>query len=201
MKLKDETKKELILDVARKEFLDKGFRDASLREIAQKAKGTTGTIYTYFENKDKIFRNLVNPVILKMEAKQMEYKLSVTEIGMNPKRWFTRNLEFLIGLIEAYPDEMKLLFLKSDGSSLQYYKETLVERGLERSTRAFRQLKRSKDFNGQELSEFFVLNLVRYVINVVIELLKQDKSKEEIVIYKNEITSFLFGGWKALVEF
>jgi AcrR family transcriptional regulator len=200
----DETRK-LILATAKQEFLDLGFRHASLRIIAKRLNATTGIIYTYFKNKNEIFAILIKPVTnefeRRLDTKELSINEAIEETDMIPKSWFTKNLKFLIGLIENYPDEMKLLFLKSDGSQFETYKERLMSKGMERSLAIFRTLKRSKDFEGQELSEFFVFNLVSYVINIVIEILKQDKNKKEIAYYENEITSFLFSGWKALVDF
>ena len=40
-----------ILKCAKAEFLEKGFKDASLRTIAKQAGVTTGAIYGYFKDK------------------------------------------------------------------------------------------------------------------------------------------------------
>ncbi|MDY7037236.1 MAG: TetR/AcrR family transcriptional regulator [Thermodesulfobacteriota bacterium] len=204
MKIKTDKTKKSILRAAEKEFLKKGFRSALLRDIAKNANGTTGVIYTYFKNKDELFNHLVQPVIIILEGKLVTNVLSIQEAkeetGMDPKGWFTQNLKFLIDLIEKYPNEMKLLFLKSEGSSLQNYKERLIEKGTRRSITAFRTLKRSKEFEGEEISEFFVTNLVMYIINIVVEIIRQNKNRKEVPYYEKEITSFLFSGWKALVK-
>lgn len=204
MKPKRDKTKALILAVARQEFLAKGFREASLRHIAKKANGTTGIIYTYFKNKNDLFETLIQPVIHQFEKRLATEEMSITEaseqLGMSPKAWFTKNLKFLIGLIEAYPDEMRLLFLNAQGSAFENYKEMLIQAGTRRSVAIFRTLKRDKSFKNHELSEFFVLNLVKYVINVVVEMMKQNKSPKQIASYANEITSFLFSGWKGLVD-
>ena len=204
MKPKSDETKDLILAVARQEFLAKGFHEASLRYIAKKANGTTGIIYTYFKNKNDLFETLVQPLVHQFEKRLATEEMSIKEaseqLGMSPKTWFTKNLKFLIGLIEAYPDEMRLLFLKAQGSAFENYKEMLIQAGTRRSVAIFRTLKRKKSFKNQELSEFFVLNLVKYVINVVVEMMKQNKSPKQIAAYENEITSFLFSGWKALVD-
>lgn len=49
-----------ILICSKEEFLKKGFKDASLRNIAKNANVTTGAIYRYFKDKDAIFVTLVN---------------------------------------------------------------------------------------------------------------------------------------------
>lgn len=205
MKLKSDETKDSILAIARQEFLAKGFQGASLRHIAKQANGTTGIIYTYFKNKNDLFETLVQPVLHQFEKRLATEEVSIKEafeqMGMSPKVWFTKNLKFLISLIEAYPDEMRLLFLKAQGSSLENYKDVLIQEGTRRSVAIFRTLKRKRAFEDQELSEFFVLNLVKYVINIIVEMMKQNKSPEQIACYENEITSFLFSGWKGLVDF
>lgn len=203
MKLKKDFVKEEILRVAKDEFLKKGFRDASLREIAKKTNRTTGVIYTYFRNKNEIFERLVQPVLVKFEHKLASKEISFDEARAtegNLKKWFTNYIRFLIDLVEENRDEMKLLFLKSEGSSYTNLKEELIEIGITKRKKEFQKLTRTPEFKGQVLSEFFIRNLVNYVFNASIEMLKQNSSKAEIDKYEAEITAFVHSGWKALVE-
>jgi AcrR family transcriptional regulator len=48
----------LILDAARKIFLEKGYAQASIRNIAEAIEYSPGTIYLYFKEKDEIFHAL-----------------------------------------------------------------------------------------------------------------------------------------------
>ncbi len=48
-----------ILSCAKKEFLEKGYKDASLRVIAQEAGTSTGSIYTRFGDKEGLFEAIV----------------------------------------------------------------------------------------------------------------------------------------------
>ena len=59
MKHKDDLAIDKILDCARQEFLEKGFADASMRAIAEKAGYTTGMLYGRFADKSRIFREIV----------------------------------------------------------------------------------------------------------------------------------------------
>ena len=52
---------EAILSCAKKEFLEKGYKDASLRVIAQEAGTSTGSIYTRFGDKEGLFEAIVSP--------------------------------------------------------------------------------------------------------------------------------------------
>ena len=58
---KDEVEKKL-LDAAKKEFLDKGFKRASIRSIVKSAGTTIGNFYNYFESKEMIFSALVETI-------------------------------------------------------------------------------------------------------------------------------------------
>ena len=51
---------ELILAAAEKEFLEKGYEAAALRDIAAAAGVTTGALYGYFKNKQELFGALVD---------------------------------------------------------------------------------------------------------------------------------------------
>lgn len=52
---------EKIETCAKKEFLDKGYVDASLRTIAAEAGTTTGSIYSRYGGKEGLFSALVEP--------------------------------------------------------------------------------------------------------------------------------------------
>ena len=56
---KDKSLDAKIIEVSQQEFLDKGFRNASLRNISSKAGITTGALYTRYKNKDELFKSLI----------------------------------------------------------------------------------------------------------------------------------------------
>ena len=50
-----------ILAVGMEEFQERGFRDASLRNIVKTAGVTTGAFYGYFSSKEALFASIVEP--------------------------------------------------------------------------------------------------------------------------------------------
>jgi len=54
-----ETREKLLL-CAKKEFMEKGFQNASLRQICSQAGVTTGAVYFFFKDKDGLFAALVD---------------------------------------------------------------------------------------------------------------------------------------------
>lgn len=63
-----EEMRELILDAARTIFLQKGYHDTSIRNIAEKIEYSPGTIYLYFKEKDEIFHALHEEGFRKMTS-------------------------------------------------------------------------------------------------------------------------------------
>ncbi|MBD3180261.1 MAG: TetR family transcriptional regulator [Candidatus Latescibacteria bacterium] len=203
MKEKSDRKRELILEAARREFLEKGFSGGSLRNIAGRVSGTTGIIYTYFRNKEDIFQALVQPAVIEIESFLKLEEISFQDVksrGVGIREWFSRYLKFLIELIERYPDEMKLLFVNSSGSDFENYRDELIEIGKKRSRKNFRELERTEEFRGEQISEFFLHNLVNYVFNISVEIIKEDLSREDLQLFEAEIRAFLFNGWNGLVK-
>ena len=54
----EKTTLELIHNAAKAEFMEKGFREASLRNIAKSAGVTTGALYGYYGSKEELFKEL-----------------------------------------------------------------------------------------------------------------------------------------------
>ncbi len=63
-----EQMRQLILNTAREIFLEKGYYQTSLRNIADKIEYSPGTIYLYFKEKDEIFYELHNEAFAKLFA-------------------------------------------------------------------------------------------------------------------------------------
>ena len=58
MKNDKETRQKLLVS-AKKEFMEKGYVKASLRNICKNAGVTTGALYFFFKDKEDLFGNLI----------------------------------------------------------------------------------------------------------------------------------------------
>jgi len=79
-------KKQRILDAAISVFIDRGFEEASMREIASAAGLTTGAIYHHFKNKDELFYHAVKEAMYfaqKLSEKDESSNLKSTENMLN----------------------------------------------------------------------------------------------------------------------
>ena len=52
-----------VVEAAKREFLEYGFADASMRRIAKAAGLTASALYKHFSGKEEMFASLVEPVV------------------------------------------------------------------------------------------------------------------------------------------
>ena len=70
--LKTDTRKR-ILDVSKRLFLKKGFRETTTLDIAREAGINLSNLYHYFASKDELFRQLLKPATDTLEAMLNEH--------------------------------------------------------------------------------------------------------------------------------
>ena len=74
MKEEKETKEKLLLS-ARKEFAQKGYLQASLRNICKNAGVTTGALYFFFQDKEDLFAAIVEKPLQKLyQVMELHYQ-------------------------------------------------------------------------------------------------------------------------------
>lgn len=96
-----------ISDAARKVFADKGFKGATVEDIAREAELSPGTLYLYFNSKDEIYFSL-NISILEFLIEQLE-KIG-KQRGLTPIQKIEALTQAFINLYELDPFTVKFLF-------------------------------------------------------------------------------------------
>lgn len=87
---------EKIQQAAIDEFLEKGFRGASLRQIVKHAGVTTGAFYGYFSSKEALFASIVEPHAQAIMAHFMEAQIKFEiYLSMNNLRIWVLNRVFV----------------------------------------------------------------------------------------------------------
>jgi AcrR family transcriptional regulator len=72
------TRQSQILEAAARVFAEKGFRHATIRDVAEAAEVADGTIYNYFENKDALLNAIINQLA---EAEQQPLEVDPSRIA------------------------------------------------------------------------------------------------------------------------
>ena len=116
--LKEETRNKIVA-AAKSEFLNKGYKNASMRDIANKAEMTVGNVYRYFKNKQELVDVVIGPAILRLNIilkknteNRITFEKEVEEIGLDIDaiaHALDSISEELILLRRQYRDEMIIL--------------------------------------------------------------------------------------------
>ena len=123
-----------LLKAARKEFIAKGYMNASLRTICKDAGVTTGALYFFFKDKDELFAEVVKEPLLSIRqalGEHLEYEEREYSEGYDEETSEGPDVEVSRKIVEImfkYKDECVLLLTKSSGSSLEFAKDSFIER-------------------------------------------------------------------------
>jgi AcrR family transcriptional regulator len=121
--LKEEMRRR-IYESAIKEFSEKGFKNASMREIARNAGMTVGNLYRYFKDKEALFYSVISP------AYDSLMELVGESIDQVKYRFDSSFFEFLseriLKIRREHKIEMLILFEGSAGTRYERAKEEMV---------------------------------------------------------------------------
>ncbi|MCG8336092.1 MAG: TetR/AcrR family transcriptional regulator [Proteobacteria bacterium] len=191
-----------ILKAAAEEFEQKGFFKTNIREVVKKAGTSIGNLYAYFDNKDALFYELVNPTVKTLEKaiamlEKQEYLLDAYKWGFE---WHKEIMVEVARFIEKNRRNLSLLFFKSQGSKLEDYKERFIERYTELSKQMIKITQEMFPESNISLSDFFIHCHVSFNISLVGEILMHNVPYEEMLEYFNEFVTFEYYGFKPLMD-
>ena len=135
-----------ILEIGKREFLEKGFKDASLRGIVKEAGFTQGAFYGYYPDKAALFEALVSEAAdTLMEqfkaAQQAHYDLIPEDRAAQSRELSTDYLNHFINYIYDNFDAFKLVICCSDGTRYADYIHELVELEVSQTETYYQQLR------------------------------------------------------------
>ncbi len=189
-----------IIDCSLKEFLEKGYNDASLRNIASAAGVSTSTIYTRFKDKEGLFNYLIAPTnkfIEYMEKTLHDYSTMSLEKQKDEydnisDEGFDKFIELVYEDYHAY----KLLVSCSHGDTFNNYLEKITSLDVVYTMKFLKDIG-SKAFKTEELDEGFCHVVSTAFYSALFHCVEHDMSKEEAVKYINKLRNFYQRGWSA----
>ncbi len=187
-----------ILRVARARFLCSGYKGTSIRAIAEDAAVSLGSIYTYFENKDQLFRAVLQPTLDVIDHAFDEYRGSSYDL-LDDKmpRQMTR---FFTDLIVEHRDQLRILLSRAQGSTLESYKEALIERHTTSEREYFELLCKRHPELRVRIPHFFLHTMSSWWIDTFSELVLRELSAEELERFLGEYIEFATAGWTRMIQ-
>jgi len=109
-------RKQQIAEAAKKVFAERGFKGATMEDIARKAELSPATLYLYFKNKDELYASL-NLTILEFLNKKL--KALSTKKGLNPSQKLNGLKDVFYSLYKFDPFTLKFLLHLQTGDDLK----------------------------------------------------------------------------------
>lgn len=188
-----------ILGAARKEFIQKGFKDASMRTIAKDANVGLSNIYNYFASKDEIFLEIVSPARddLFSFVKEKHTEKYIDFNFMSTLAYQEETVDVYIQLLIKYKEEIRLLLFQSQGSTMENFRETLTEYLTDVSNNHKTIVKKHYP-QVHDVSSFFTHTLCAFMVSIVGEIVTHDMDKHKIREFFREYFRFQIAGWREL---
>ena len=122
---------ERILKYAKKEFLEKGYTDASLRTIAAEAETSTNSIYVRFKDKEGLFAAIVEPVSEEFMSRCLDVQETFHSFDSDVQRrevgkYSSDAMLGMVDYIYDHFDEFRLLLDASHGTKFCNFVNGLV---------------------------------------------------------------------------
>lgn len=186
------------------EFLEKGFRGASLRQIVKNAGVTTGAFYGYFSSKEALFASIVEPHAQAIMANFMEAQLRFADLPKNeqPSHMGIESsscIDWMVDYICEHRDPIKLLLSKAEGTSYENFVHNIVEVEVE-YTLKYMDVLRELGYTVPRLDKTLCHIIASGMFGGIFEVVIHDIPKKQAMRDVGQLRAFYTAGWLALIE-
>ena len=191
-----------MLDCAKKEFLEKGYKDASLRTIAQEANTSTGSIYTRFGDKEGLFCAIVEPaanglkkMFLEIQEKfhSFDKEAQLAEMGQYTSLHQMEMLDYIYDHFDVF----RLLLDCAEGTQFSRFVEELVEIEVD-YTYKYMEVIGCKSVKSGLVTEEFVHIVVTAYFNGMFEVVRHNMDKASAVKYVRLLNRYHMQGFSTI---
>ena len=193
-----------ILEVGKKEFLEKGFKDASLNKIVAEAGFTKGAFYGYYPDKAALFEDLVGEAAKGLleqfkAAQSAHFDLVSKEKTKDSLKLSTEYLRVFVEYMYAHFDAFKLILCRAEGTGYADFIEVLVDLEVDRSEEYYALLRKNGMLSGSMTRQLHHM-ITRAYFTAVCETIVHDMPREEAMKYVDELAIFFHSGWSGLLR-
>ena len=195
---------EAVLECAKKEFLEKGYKDASLRTIAQEAGTSTGSIYTRFGDKEGLFRAIVEPVAEEMKRIFLEIQENFHQLDDNVQqsemgRYTSLHQMELLDYIYDHFDEFRLLLDGAEGTQFACFLDELVEIEVDYTYKYMEVIGCESVKSGQVTEEFIHIIVTAY-FNGMFEVVRHNMDRAAAHRYVKMLNDYHMAGFGTVFD-
>ncbi len=195
---------ERILAAARREFLEYGFAEASMRRIASAAGMSASGLYKHFSSKEEMFSALVEPAfqeLMDLYRSEEKSQLEALDQGNLGDRWDQGgDARLAISCIYDHQEEFRLIVCKSQGTKYEGFLHDLAVME-EKSTMGFMRVLEEQGVPIREVDPREFHLLVTANIDAIFQTIEHGFTREEALHYADTLDRFFSKGWKELFGF
>lgn len=178
---------ERIVDAAKREFLDKGYVDASLRTIAAEADTSTNSIYVRFGDKEGLFSAIVEPVLNGMTERFIRIQekfhlMTPEEQAERMPKYADGGTSELIDYMYEHLEEFRLLLDASYGTRFHNFVDELVRIEVEYTYKFMEAVGYSDKF-GDAVTQKLLHIVTTSRFESIFEIIRHGMSREEATEY------------------
>ena len=201
--MKDDEIKVRIAQVAKQEFLELGYVDASMRNISAKAGLTTGSLYNRFRDKAELFEYIVGDsvkeVLEKFESFNSAYSVEQYRDKMDVDDEYNNSaIKFLIDKMFDNYDSFDLIINKGVGSPYEDFMNSLIVVATE-NTKNYVLAHKSNVVDASVAEDLtHLLNVALF--DAIAEIFRKHYTKNEADFYMKNIFVFYNAGWNGILD-
>jgi len=202
MQMQKKDIRNIILKVARKEFIDRGFKDTSMRTIAKKAEVGLSNIYNYFKNKDEIFKEILSNLLNELDKIMVKHN-SPEGIDLyvdDAEEYIRGQIKMFLDLVDNYKEDFRLLLFKSADSELENYREECIKVYSKTGKEYIEMVKQKYPSINSNISDFFMHTMSSWFMSSVAELVMHDLTHEELEQFITEYMCYATAGWRSVMQ-
>jgi len=195
-----EATRQRILQVGKRTFIEKGYENAYLRDIAREAGVTTGAIYGHYKDKDALFADLVRPVLdgLKGELSKIRKQYQVIDNDLlreNPMKMLPS--DNVVDFVFDHLDEVSLLLQSADKTSLRNWQEDLFQEGVSEAE-AYQRKWKEAGILSDDLDSGFLSIITASFFKSIIEAVSRGYDRKKTKQFVNLLSVYHTGGLQML---
>ena len=186
------------------EFLEKGFLEASLRQIVKHAGVTTGAFYGYFSSKQALFASIVEPHAAKMMSRYVDAHIAFSELPAekHPEHMSVESDSYIHWLVDYICENrkpVKLLICRAEGTGYENFIHDMVEIEVDSTFKYFETLRGlGKDI--PELTPSLCHLIASGMLGGIFEIVIHDIPREQAMRDVEQLQAFYTAGWLKLMS-
>ncbi len=195
--------KKLIIKVAREIFLEDGYKKANIRDIAARAEVSTGAIYGYFVNKEKLYEATIGPLPKEYYFKYIKAVRKISDMNSssilnNLKQNHFDGIELFLDYVYADIIAWKLV-VNGEGTNYHKHLDTIVVKEV-KAFYDFLSVLDHENISYVKPNENVVKIIIKNLIEDLVSIIKYDMNRDEAYTYARQIADFFYHGCISILE-